>query len=173
MAQLLKPDQPVFNGVPEVSLRCWYPLSLARAVSRQHNTDLPDLAQDETMSIVTGFHHASLIVSDLQRSRPFYEGILGLVPSPARPDKGFDGVWYDIGHQQIHLLVVPNPDPVTGRAEHGGRDRHVALLVADLAAVRAELDEAGISYTLSKSGRAALFCRDPDGNAFELIQQAA
>jgi len=31
------------------------------------------------------------------------------------------------------------------------------------------LDAAGISYTPSRSGRAALFCRDPDGNALEFI----
>jgi catechol 2,3-dioxygenase-like lactoylglutathione lyase family enzyme len=48
-------------------------------------------------------HHASLIVSNLDRARFFYETILGLVPSPSRPPKSFDGVWYDIGPQQIHL----------------------------------------------------------------------
>jgi glyoxylase I family protein len=31
------------------------------------------------------------------------------------------------------------------------------------------LDGARIAYTLSRSGRAALFCRDPDGNALEFI----
>jgi len=29
---------------------------------------------------------------------------------------------------------------------------------------------AGISYTLSKSGRPAIFARDPDGNALEFTQ---
>lgn len=122
------------------------------------------------MSFVTAFHHVSLISSDLQKSRTFYEGVLGLTPSNARPVLPFDGVWYDIGHQQIHLLAVPNPDAKTGRAEHGGMDRHVALHVSDLAQVQALLDTAGIQYTLSRSGRPALFCRDPDGNTFELIQ---
>jgi len=54
--------------------------------------------------------------------------------------------------------------------EHGGRDRHVAMNVADLDVVEAALGSAGISYTLSRSGRRALFCRDPDGNAIELIE---
>jgi glyoxylase I family protein len=118
---------------------------------------------------ITALHHASLIVSDLERSRSFYEGILGLVPSDQRPALSFDGVWYEIGPQQIHLLVVPNPDAGRVHAAHGGRDRHVALRVADLKAIRADLDRAGIPYTLSQSGRPALFCRDPDGNAFELM----
>lgn len=118
---------------------------------------------------ITGFHHASLQVSDLDRARTFYEGILGLVPSSKRPNMPFDGVWYEIGPQQIHLLALPSPEFGLPKPEHGGRDRHVALTVADLPALRAELDQAGIAYTLSRSGRPALFCRDPDGNAFELI----
>ncbi len=122
------------------------------------------------MSVISGLHHVSLIAKNLAQSRVFYEEILQLTPSTARPALPFDGVWYDIGTRQIHLLNVPNPDPETGRAEHGGMDRHVALHVTDLATIRAALDQKGVHYTLSRSGRPALFCRDPDGNTFELIQ---
>jgi glyoxylase I family protein len=114
--------------------------------------------------------HASLLIADLARSRDFYEGVLGLAPNPARPDLGFPGVWYDVGSGQIHLINMPNPDPVAGRPEHGGRDRHTALGVRDFAAIRARLDAAGLPYTLSRSGRAELFVRDPDGNALELVK---
>lgn len=114
--------------------------------------------------------HASLLVADLARSRAFYEGVLGLVLNPNRPDLGYDGAWYDIGAQQIHLLALPNPDPVAGRPAHGGRDRHVALAVDDIAALKATLEAHGVPYTASKSGRAALFCRDPDGNALEFVE---
>jgi glyoxylase I family protein len=89
-----------------------------------------------------------------------------------RPDLGFPGAWLQLGAQQIHLLELENPDPTTGRPEHGGRDRHIALSVPDLAPVKEVLDQNSIAYTLSKSGRQALFCRDPDGNALEILQQA-
>lgn len=69
---------------------------------------------------------------------------------------------------QIHLMELPNPDPVSGRPEHGGRDRHVAFTIRDLTPLKNRLDHAGVTYTMSKSGRAALFCRDLDGNAFEV-----
>jgi len=111
--------------------------------------------------------HAGLIVSDLEKSRAFYEGVIGLTPNPARPDFGFPGVWYDIGRNQVHLMVVPNPYTNVIHPEHGGRDNHVAFSVEDVEAVRAELDKAGVAYSMSKSGRASLFCRDPDGNALE------
>jgi glyoxylase I family protein len=72
----------------------------------------------------------------------------------------------------VHLIELPNPDPITGRPAHGGRDRHVALHVDSIDVLRADLDQADISYTLSVSGRKALFCRDRDGNALEFIERA-
>lgn len=119
---------------------------------------------------LTELMHASLLVADLATARAFYEGVLGLTPDANRPDLGFDGVWYGVGTGAIHLLVLPNPDPVTGRPLHGGRDRHVALGVAGWTELRTCLDAQAIPYTLSRSGRAALFVRDPDGHALELIE---
>ncbi len=121
--------------------------------------------------MISGIHHVSLLASDLVRSRAFYEGILGLTPSADRPQLGFEGVWYDIAAgQQIHLMLLPDPEAGLQRPAHGGRDRHVALAVADLARLKAKLEGAGISCTLSQSGRRALFCRDPDQNALEFIE---
>ena len=115
-------------------------------------------------------HHASRIVSDTEKSLEFYCDVLGL-PQADRPDMGFPGAWLQLGEQHIHLLELDNPDPVTGRPEHGGRDRHVALTVSALTPVKDTLDKHGITYSMSKSGRKALFCRDPDGNAVEIIER--
>lgn len=79
------------------------------------------------------------------------------------------GAWLWVGKQQIHLLCVPNPDPIINRPVHGGRDRHVAIGVSDFEKLVNTLKENNISFTLSKSGRSALFCRDPDGNTLEFI----
>ena len=114
-------------------------------------------------------HHASLVVSDTAASLEFYSEVLGLEQTE-RPDLGFPGAWLKLGEQQIHLLELPTVDPTTGRPAHGGRDRHVALSTANVDLVRAALDEAGWAYTLSISGRRALFCRDPDGNAIEFLE---
>ncbi|TCV90145.1 VOC family protein [Sulfurirhabdus autotrophica] len=122
------------------------------------------------MSNIAKFLHSSLLVSDLNKAKGFYEDVLGLVPSQLRPEMRFDGVWYEIGAQQIHLLVLPNPDKDAVRPEHGGNDRHIALGVMDIAVLQKMLEEASIPFTLSKSGRSALFCRDPDGNALEFVE---
>ena len=123
--------------------------------------------------MITGILHASFLISDLAKSRAFYEGVLGLKPDPNRPAMSYDGLWYDVApNQQIHLLLLPDPEAGLQRPAHGGRDRHVALAVDDLAKLVERLDRAGIAYTLSSSGRRALFCRDPDQNALEFIAQA-
>lgn len=122
------------------------------------------------MSNVRGIHHVSMLVADTGRSLAFYGGVLGLMEHSDRPDLGYPGAWLDVGGQQIHLLELPNPDPVAGRPEHGGRDRHLALAVSDLDEIAAGLERAGVAYTRSRSGRRALFCRDPDGNALELME---
>jgi glyoxylase I family protein len=119
---------------------------------------------------IQGIHHASLLVADCQRALEFYCGLLGLPLDPKRPDLGYAGAWLDLPDgRQIHLLQLANPDPVDGRAEHGGRDRHLALAVTDLPELQLRLQQAGVAFSLSRSGRPALFCRDPDGNALEFI----
>ena len=115
-------------------------------------------------------HHASLIVSDAEQSLLFYRDILGMQPTE-RPDLGFPGAWLQLGPQQLHLLELDNPDPTTGRPVHGGRDRHVAMHVDSITVLRDDLEKAGVAYTLSISGRKALFCRDRDGNALEFIER--
>ena len=122
------------------------------------------------MSEITGLLHAGLLIADVARARAFYESVLGL-RSVARPDLPYPGVWYDVGAgQQLHLMALPNPEAGAARPAHGGRDRHVALGVTDLAALRQRLEHAGVGVTMSRSGRPALFCRDPDDNALEFIE---
>ncbi|MBI5007333.1 MAG: VOC family protein [Nitrosomonadales bacterium] len=123
--------------------------------------------------MISGIHHATFLSGDLARSRVFYEDTLGLRPDSKRPDLGFAGIWYDIAPgQQIHLMQLPDPEAGLQRPAHGGRDRHVALAVRDLSSLQARLDAAGIAYTQSRSGRRAIFCRDPDMNALEFIEVA-
>ena len=118
---------------------------------------------------ISSILHASVIVSNLEGSLHFYCDVLGLSVNPARPDLGYPGAWLIVGEQEIHLLQLPNPDPVDGRPIHGGRDRHVALSVSNMAELKARLDDNDFQYTSSKSGRQAVFLRDPDGNTIEFI----
>jgi glyoxylase I family protein len=123
--------------------------------------------------LISAVHHVSLIVADTERALRFYRDLLGLVVIPERPELGYPGAWLGIGDLQIHLLELPNPDPLEGRPEHGGRDRHLALSTSALDKVIERLSAAGVAMSLSKSGRRALFCRDPDQNAVEIVEAVA
>ena len=124
------------------------------------------------MADITAIHHVSLLVSDTRRALLFYQGVLGLEINESRPIMSFPGAWLQVGAAQRHLLELPDVLRGATLPEHGGRDRHLALSVTGMDAVVAALEAAGIAYTLSRSGRRALFCRDPDGNAIELVEIA-
>jgi glyoxylase I family protein len=127
--------------------------------------------QHQNGNMITAILHTTFLTSDLNKSRAFYEGVLGLRPDLNRPTMSYDGVWYGVADkQQIHLMLLPNPEAGLQRPAHGGRDRHVALTVDDIAKLIVRLDQAGVAFTLSSSGRRALFCRDPDQNALEFIE---
>jgi glyoxylase I family protein len=120
-----------------------------------------------------GVDHLSVLVADVAAALPFYQRILGLTLIE-RPDLGFPGAWLRLATDggngvDVHLLQLPNPDPVADRPLHGGRDRHIALRVAATAAFVERLTELNWPFTRSKSGRDAIFFRDVDGNAWELV----
>ena len=121
--------------------------------------------------LVKSLDHCSLIVENTSKALEFYEGILDLEVDQSRPDIGYPGAWLQVGSSQIHLLEVPDPYASINRPEHGGRDNHVAFQVSDLDEIIRRLQAAGIAYSKSKSGRMALFCRDFDGNAVELVEK--
>jgi len=104
--------------------------------------------------------HSSVRIRDVQRSREFYEGILGLEPAP-RPDLGIPGVWYALGRAQLHLIQRDG-------GNSGGIDPtnpHFAIEVEDIDALRLRLSAAGLEI-LDFGGQ--LWVLDPDGNTVEL-----
>jgi glyoxylase I family protein len=122
--------------------------------------------------MIKSIAHASFLVEDVEASLAFYCGVLQIKQNMTRPNFPFDGAWLDLGEsgQQLHLMKLPNPDPKDGRPDHGGKDKHIALVVEDIAALEQRLEAANIPLSKSKSGRPAFFCRDPDGNALEFAE---
>ncbi|WP_319379728.1 VOC family protein [Thiomicrorhabdus sp.] len=122
------------------------------------------------MAVVFGLDHVSLLVGDADKALQFYQKVLhvGVLP---RPDLGFPGYWLDLGGgQSLHLMQLENSYASAKRPEHGGRDQHFALRVDSIDFFAEELAVLGVAFTRSKSGRKALFFRDPDQNAVELFE---
>lgn len=131
-------------------------------------TESPTDSENDAIGFI-GIHHVGIICENLERSLEFYCSLLGLETCPLRPDKRlrYRGAWLWAGNQMIHLMELPNPDPVAGRPAHGGEDRHICVSIQNPMRLKAVLEGAGIPYTMSKSGRPVIFFRDPDGNALE------
>ena len=122
-----------------------------------------------------GLQHCGILVADTEASKQFYTEVFGFEDeSHLRPTKlPYPGAFLRLGPDQIHLMELPNPDPTEGRPEHGGRDRHVALTINNIDFIVERLRQRAHAYTLSKSGRRALFTRDLDGNAFEFVEDSS
>ncbi len=113
--------------------------------------------------VVTGFHHYTLLVRDIDRAASFYEGVLGLVRKQ-RPGFSSRGIWYDVAGMELHLIEsaqVPNC--------HEG---HPALEVNDLHATVAACVAAGARlqqdiFLREHDGSYSAFVRDPDDNLLE------
>lgn len=112
--------------------------------------------------------HAAILVSDLAKAQHFYSHILQLT-TVDRP-LNFPGIWYQIGDWQIHLIKSEQVIGDRVNEAKWGRNRHLALAVADLAIAKAQLTRHNYPFQMSASGRSALFVADPDGNIIELSQ---
>lgn len=122
------------------------------------------------MILHESIHHASLIVTDLERSKAFYEQILGL-RELERPAFHFPGAWYAIGDngQQLHLLVHEGETKRSGGIDT--RDGHFAIRVADFDKAVDWLREQKVEHKANKesiTGFAQIFLMDPDRNIIEL-----
>ncbi len=137
------------------------------------------------MSIpVDGFAHVRLTVTDIARSRAFYDDVFGLPVAfevPADADEAtreqlsflYGGVVYALGDSLFGLR------PVGG--DHFDEDRtgldHLSFAVdsrADLDAAVAVLDERGVAHGGVKDIGVGVILefRDPDGIALELFAPA-
>ena len=123
--------------------------------------------------------HVGLVVSDLDRSRAFYAGPLGLEEVPRPANFTFDGAWFRSGGTEVHLLSdahatggAGQPDP--GGGKERGMTHHLAFEVDDLDVACARLAEHGVELEGGPmprgDGYMQVFFLDPDGHVLELFQ---
>lgn len=124
-----------------------------------------------------GIDHVELGVEDLERSRAFYGGLLGLteVAPVARP-AGRPTAWFDAGGSRLALVEVGNRADPGGWADDDLQRgvRHVGLKVGDVDAQVRRLQEAGTRVLSTPAdvlgGVRIAFFLDPDGARLEYVQ---
>lgn len=122
-------------------------------------------AEPPKAGTLTGIHHVSINVRDVEAARQFYVDALGLEVLP-RPELGVAGLWLRAGQQEVHLLGIEGEPPLA--------EQHFAFAVADLAALRESLATHGVrvSEPMRIPGVCLqAFTRDPSGNLLEFNQR--
>ncbi|HLO00855.1 MAG TPA: VOC family protein [Pyrinomonadaceae bacterium] len=119
---------------------------------------------------VLGVNHVNVTVPAAleEATRQFYGEVLGLqqIPKPDGPRKNV-GAWYELGGVQLHLSVE---DETTNAASN----RHICLVVADLAEAERSLRKAGtkiIADPRPVGDTQRFFVRDPGANLIEVTEQ--
>ncbi|MGH7001966.1 MAG: VOC family protein [Stellaceae bacterium] len=124
-------------------------------------------------------NHIAFKVTDVDKSREFYEKVVGLKKIP-RPKINIPGEWYQLGENALHLIG--------GEKKRVGIDPtgpHVAIQVDDIDETKRTLEGLNITYldaaALMKDLKLSpdqmkmvgkqVWVQDPDGNVLELQQR--
>lgn len=122
--------------------------------------------------MVAGIHHLTLNVSDLERARAFYAGVLGL---PVDQDVPGEKLRFRLGAYS-RLVLRPAPPGEAFAVAGPGLD-HISLGVperAELVRMAEVLLAAGVATEgihADPTGLAVLNFRDPDGIPWEFFEQ--
>ena len=129
---------------------------------------------------VTALNHFLLVAKDLERTRNFYEKVLGMEIASERPDFGFPGYWLKVGSEICVHLASQEPDQVRDRyllKKHpagttgSGSVDHIAFLAKDPWEVRRRIEKEGVEMhfrSIPDSKLFQIFLKDPDDVTIEL-----
>ena len=125
---------------------------------------------------IKSFDHLTLIVADLDATRDFYVGLLGMQESP-RPAFDFPGAWFTAGEVQIHITVASQLAGLAGwgdrQVQSVSRGHHFAFQVDDVQAATVRLKELGIEIgsgpKTRPDGAQQIYIYDPDRHLLELF----
>ena len=114
---------------------------------------------------IEGMNHFNVLTDNVDATRQFYVGILGLEEG-WRPDFKFDGLWlYAGGRPILHISAGNLPKDRAGVIDH------IAFTSTDLKGTVERLKKHNIAYTLNQQVGTRLwqvFCHDPMGARVEL-----
>ena len=116
------------------------------------------------MSRVTMIQHINIQVSDRERTREWYEKVLGAEYLDRGPELNQGQLQLRIGNGEIHSTLTPTPNP----------SGHFAVEIHDWDEMMANLDGLEVPYSRPSvraySGGHSTYIQDPDGNMIELVQ---
>ena len=156
-------------------------------------TELSGSRGERDMSNIIGFHHAAIVVPDLDEAVRFYAGLAGyekIRESRWDSESGFNQIIGMTGSSArfcllqgangyLELFEYEQPQSTANPALLNAADygiRHLCLQVEDVAQALARVIELGGAKmnepVTNELGITCVYCRDPFGNLLELIRPA-
>lgn len=118
---------------------------------------------------ISGLGHVALKVTDMEKSRQFYHGVLGLPYTGEHEEKAMVFFRAD-GHHNLALFSVDSVDNTTPSLDHVAFRLQGGRRELDMAQV--ELESNGIDVmSYDHDEVQSLYFNDPDGNQIELYVQ--
>jgi catechol 2,3-dioxygenase-like lactoylglutathione lyase family enzyme len=119
---------------------------------------------------LTQLNHFTVRTDDLDKTKDFYEKVLGMSVG-FRPDLGFPGYWmYCEGAALVHL--VPNENGLGGGdADNTGGLDHIAFSAHDFRGVKSHFETVGVTFGENlrpEINLNQLFLRDPNNVMIEI-----
>ncbi|HIF00918.1 MAG TPA: glyoxalase [Planctomycetes bacterium] len=123
--------------------------------------------------------HVTLIVKDVEASRQFYVGMLGMT-EVSRPGFDFGGAWFQAGATLVHLIQEHEASGPAGFPDgilkKSSRNHHFAFEVDDARAAAEILKTLGVELVSDAKtrpdGAVQVFLTDPDGHVVELCSSS-
>ena len=125
---------------------------------------------------VRNFDHVNFVVSDLSATEHFYENVLGLKKSAARPAFDFQGHWYQLGQFFLHVILANEDSGSAGpgdrQVKRATRGQHLAFDIADFDQTLQLINQHDIAIIagpqVRPDGASQVYIQDPDGHLIEL-----
>ena len=150
--------------------------NLSKRIQRFFPGIVLEMSTDSEFQIcVRHIDHVTLVVRDVEASRQFYVGLLGMTEVP-RPAFSFGGAWFQAGATLIHLIAEHDRSGPAGYPVEvlvkSSRNHHFAFEVDDAYTAAAALKAKGIplidDVKLRPDGAVQVFLADPDYHVVEL-----
>jgi catechol 2,3-dioxygenase-like lactoylglutathione lyase family enzyme len=129
---------------------------------------------------VTELNHYLLVAKNLERTKKFYQKVLGLKLASERPDFGFPGYWLKAGRNICVHLASQAPNRIRDQfllkkhrkgANGSGTVDHIAFLAKKPEEVRKRIQKHRVEMhyrSFPESKLFQIFLRDPDDVTIEL-----
>jgi len=134
----------------------------------------------ETGMPITSLNHYLIVSRNLERSKKFYQKVLGMKLASERPAFGFPGYWLKAGTNICVHLASQAPNRIRDQfllkqhprgTQGSGSVDHIAFLAKDPEAVRRRIQKHNIQMhyrSFPESKLFQIFLRDPDDVTIEL-----